>query len=220
MLPWISPRREGANDRHMSEADGQAQTWDHDADLVLIGRLQHGDDEALDELMTVHKQQLFSFIYRFVSNQADAADLLEETFVKLYLNRDKFAPTGKFRTWLFQIATNLCRDWARSRKRKPATPVAEFYDAEMAASVEREQFLPVPESPSAKTEEAEEAAALRSAIDKLPHDLKMAIVLHCLEGHSQEETASLLGCTAKAVETRVYRAKKRLHKLLGPILDR
>lgn len=204
----------------MSEAPATSRPWDHNADLVLIRRLQTGEDKVLSDLIELHKQPLHNYIYRFVGNQADAADILEETFVKLYLNRDKFTPKGKFRTWLYQIATNLCRDWARSRKRKPATPVAEFFEAEVADSIEREQFLPAPESPSAKAEENEEAAALRCAIDKLPHELKAAVVLHCLEGHSQEEAASILGCTAKAVETRVYRAKKQLRKLLESIVER
>ena len=200
---------------HLSSGD---VTVDPDLDLVL--KLQADDEDALSLIMAQYKDPLFGFIYRHVGNQADAAEILEETFVKVFLNRLKFKPKAKFRTWLYTIATNLCRDWARRHKRKPATPVGEIFENEIAEGVERDLLLPKPSSPTADAQESEEALMLRKAIDSLPHDLKTAIILFSLEGHSQEETAEMLGCSPKAIETRVYRAKKKLKVLLASTIDR
>jgi RNA polymerase sigma-70 factor (ECF subfamily) len=186
-----------------------------DADLLLIQRLQDGDDEALNELMERHATPLFRFVYRFTGNETDAADLVQETFVKVYLNRAKFEPKAKFRTWLYTIAKNLCRDWARSRKRKPLLTVGEIFESEMLAAGASDMPRTEIANPREETAREEEARALRAAIAGLPEDLRSGLILFCLEEHSQEEAAILLGCTAKAVETRVYRAKKILRQRLG-----
>ena len=199
----------------LSSGDGSV-----DPDLDLVLKLQADDEDALRLIMAQYKDPLFGFIYRHVGNQTDAAEILEETFVKVFLNRQKFKPKAKFRTWLYTIATNLCRDWARRHKRKPATPVGEIFENEIAEGVERDLLLPRPSSPTADAQESEEALMLRRAIDLLPHDLKTAIILFSLEGHSQEETAEMLGCSPKAVETRVYRGKKKLKALLVSTIDR
>jgi RNA polymerase sigma-70 factor (ECF subfamily) len=191
-----------------------------DEDLDLVTDLQGGDEEALKLIMERYKDPLYGFIFRHVGNRADAAEILEETFVKVFLNRHRFKPKAKFRTWLYTIATNLCRDWARRHKRKPATPVGEIFEDEISEGVERDLLLPRTSSPSANAQEAEEAFLLRQAIDSLPHDLKTAIILFSLEEKSQDETAQILGCSSKAVETRVYRAKRQLKALLGSLIDR
>jgi RNA polymerase sigma factor (sigma-70 family) len=191
-----------------------------DDDLELIEGLQDGNDAALNEIMDRYREPLFAFIFRHVGNATDAADLLEETFVKVYLNRNRYQPTAKFRTWLYTIATNLCRDWARRRKRKPAIPVAEIYENQIIQGCESDRLLPNQSSPVNEVQEAEEAIVLHAAIASLPPDLKSAIILFSLEGHSQHEAAEILGCSAKAVETRVYRAKKLLKVRLEELIAR
>jgi len=119
-----------------------------DQDLELIVDLQDGDEAGLTAIMERYKDPLFGFIYRHVQNESDAADILEETFVKVCLNCQRFKPTARFRTWLYTIATNLCRDWARRRKRKPAMPVAEIYEDQIESGVVADLLLPERSSPS------------------------------------------------------------------------
>ena len=180
---------------------------DDNSDSLLIERLQAGDDQALNELMERYRTPLYHYIYRFVHNAEDAADLLEETFVKLYFQRDKYKPKTAFRSWLFTIAANHCRDWIRKRKRRPTTGVDEFFD-----STQEDMLDEV--SPANAVVVNEEARQLRRAIDRLPHNLKQAVTLFHLEEKSHQETATLLGCTSKAIETRLYQARKRLRQLL------
>src|SRR5438874_1002122 len=90
---------------------------DEDAEIML--RLQAGEDIALNELMHRWQEPLVSFIYRYVGNEADALDLAQETFVRVFQHRRSYQPTAKFSAYLFSIASNLCHNLARWRARHP-----------------------------------------------------------------------------------------------------
>src|SRR5438132_1428009 len=92
---------------------------ENDADIALMLRLAAGEDLALNELMMRWQQPLVSFIYRYVGNQTDALDLAQETFVRIFESRHRYRHYGKFSTWLFAIAANLCRNHFRWRERHP-----------------------------------------------------------------------------------------------------
>jgi RNA polymerase sigma factor (sigma-70 family) len=84
---------------------------DPDAELML--RLKNGEDWILNELMTRWQQPLVAFIYRYIGRETEALDLAQETFVRVYETRHRYAVRGKFSTWLFTIAANLCRNYLR-----------------------------------------------------------------------------------------------------------
>src|SRR5437870_13071370 len=84
-----------------------------------MARLASGHDAALDNLMSRYAQRLFHYLLRVLQNETEAADLAEETFVRIYLNRARFRSSQKFSTWLYAIATNLARDVQRQRARHP-----------------------------------------------------------------------------------------------------
>jgi RNA polymerase sigma-70 factor (ECF subfamily) len=180
-----------------------------DADLSLVEALQNGDDAALDELMGRHKRPLYSFIYRYVLNAEDAEELTQEAFVRVYLNIRSFKPNAKFVTWLYTIAANLCRDHARSKSHKEAGQTRSIYEGEKPLELPSNQAAP---DQTAVTHETLDD--VRKAIDALPHDLKVPLILTALDGLSQIEAGERLGISPKAVEARVYRARRRLEKVL------
>lgn len=190
-----------------------------DDDLSLVKRLQDGDENALEQLMERYKNPLYGFIYRYVQTGSEAADILEETFVKLYINRSKFEPRAKFSTWLYTIAGNLCRDHARKKKRRPGDYASGTDHSVTLEKTSDPAFSDMGPSPAEAAARNEDYRLLQATIQTLPHELKTALVLFSLEGNSQEETAAKLGCSAKAVESRVYRAKKILKKKLGDLLE-
>jgi RNA polymerase sigma factor (sigma-70 family) len=184
-------------------------------DLSLMKRLQAGDESALSLIMERYEGPLFRFIYRYVENETEAADILELTFVKVYQNRKRYRPTAKFNTWLYTIAGNQCKDHARKKRRRPGDFAGRTDQSEMLAAASSSvtaESAPLPSETASRNEERE---MLHRAIRGLPHELRMALVLFSLEGKSQDEVAGILGCTAKAVESRVYRAKKLLEARLG-----
>ncbi len=186
-----------------------------DPDLPLIQALQQGNDSALDELMQRHKEPLFRFIYRYVLNEEEARDLLQETFVRVYFKRDQYRPSAKFTTWLYHVALNLCRDHARSHAGKQDR-LTESLVVRSDEGEERERDITAKSAnPAEVAQTNEELLILERAIQTLPPDLKAVLILAALENRPQKECADLLGITVKAVETRVYRARKMLETKLS-----
>jgi RNA polymerase sigma-70 factor (ECF subfamily) len=177
-----------------------------DEDLPLVQSLQAGNDSALDELMGRHQTALFGFIYRYVRNEADAAELTQETFVRAYFHIGSYRPKAKFVTWLYRIATNLCCDHVRSRHGREAGRTSSMVNEDGTSR----EFPSDTVAPDEAIVQAERGRQVEQAIDQLPHDLKTALILTALEGLSHIDAAQRLGITPKAVETRVHRARKRL----------
>jgi RNA polymerase sigma-70 factor, ECF subfamily len=182
---------------------------DPDAELML--RLKNGEDSILNELMTRWQRPLVAFIYRYIRHETDALDLAQETFVRVYDTRRRYTVQGKFSTWLFAIAANLCRNYLRWRQRRrelgPETP-----DVEETELAERVQSLD--DAPDQAAMRSESISLIKVAIDKLPHDLKTAILLYEYQSLSYVEISLVLRCSVKAVEMKLYRARQLLRERL------
>lgn len=184
-----------------------------DADIQTMLRLKGGDDLALNELMGRWQTPLVSFILRYTGNREDALDLAQETFVRVFEHRYGYEPRSKFSTWLFTIATNLCRNQARWRERHP-TVTLDTRDGDNEGRLE--DTVPAPGGTPADNAEREDlAGAVREHVQKLPHDLKAAVLLFEYQDLGYEEIAPILKCTPKAVETRLYRARQILRESLS-----
>ncbi len=182
-----------------------------DDDGDLMSRLQAGDDRALDALMDRWQLPLRRFLYRSTSNEHDARDLAEDTFVRVYRNREKFRSGAKFSTWLFSIALNLSRDRVRRGK---ARPVISLDEAALTA-VSDKSIEPAGDTPDEALLKAETALTVRLAVEALPEPLKTAVLLCEYEELSQADAAAITGCSPKAVETRLYRARALLRESLA-----
>jgi RNA polymerase sigma-70 factor (ECF subfamily) len=169
--------------------------------------LRRGDDAALDRLMVRWQVPLRRFLFRHTQNEADALDLAQETFVRVYRSRDRFAHGARFSTWLFAIALNLARDAVRHHKRRPSTPLDQAPEPSHT------------HHPLSEADTHERAAAVRNAIAELPSDLRAAVVLFEYENMSHAEIADIVGASPKAVETRIYRARQQLRKTLSHYLQ-
>ena len=188
----------------------------NDLDHASMVRLIAGDDLALNELMERWQKPLHSFILRYVGNYADSIELAQETFVRVYHHRSRFNFKSKFSTWLLTIATNLCKHHARWRKRHPTISLNDT--AGMDEMLDECLSIAAEEIPSALAERSELGKLVKEEIEKLPHDLKTAILLFAYDDLSHAEIGVILGCTPKAVETRLYRVRKLLAKRLAAIL--
>jgi RNA polymerase sigma-70 factor (ECF subfamily) len=189
-----------------------------DQDRTDMARLVAGHDAALDELMERHAGKLFHYLVRCLQNEEDAADLAQETFVRIYQNRAKFDAKQKFSTWLYAIATNLVKDRYRYRTRHPQVSL----DAENEATGEnfRESVPAHGPTPRESLQGEERAEAVRKAVGQLPEELRTPLVLAEYEELSHAEIGVILACSPKAVETRIYRARKLLRETLGWLLER
>lgn len=174
-----------------------------------MARLAAGHDSALNELMGRHGERLFHYLVRVVQSEAEAADIAQEAFVRVYQNREKFRSAHKFLTWLYTIATNLARDLQRHRGRHPQVSL----DAE---DHNFSELLPTGKpGPSETMQSSETVAAVRQAIAALPEELRLPLVLAEYEDKSHAEIGAILQCSAKAVEMRIYRARQELRVRLA-----
>jgi RNA polymerase sigma-70 factor (ECF subfamily) len=194
----------------MTDASYDAQ------DIQDMARLAAGHDAALNDLMERHGERLFHYLIRCLQNQEDAADLAQETFVRVYQSRTKFSPDHRFSTWLYTIATNLVKTRYRFRSRHPEVPL----DAknEQTGSGFAEMLPSQDLTPSESLQADERANAVRRAVAELPEDLRAPLILAEYEERSQVEIGEILGCSAKAVEMRIYRARQRLRVSLAGLL--
>jgi RNA polymerase sigma-70 factor (ECF subfamily) len=145
---------------------------------------------------------------RLTGSHATASDLAQETFVRVHRHRFEYRASQKFSTWLFAIATNLARNHARWRSRHP----------EALTDPENLRELPVAVSNASPDEQAsanERLAAVQKAVSELPHDMREVLILSTWHGMSHAEIARVQDTTEKAVEVRLYRARKLLREMLG-----
>ena len=176
-----------------------------DDDHALVNRLRSGDDFALNEIMQRYKERIYRFSWRYVGNEDAALDVTQETFTKIYFNIDKYDPSYKFSTWLFQIAVNLCRDHLRKNKNHAKNISFDALD-----EIGPGDWQQSDENIEASFQSRQQLAQLRQKIERLPDTLKEAFILFALEERTQNECAEILHVSVKTVETRVYRARKIL----------
>lgn len=174
------------------------------AALCLAGR-----QEAFAEIMRRHKEPIYRLIRSYIGDGEEAVDLVQDCFISAFKALDRYDQARPFRAWLSRIAINKCRDWARRRAVRRM----------LISTSPTSQAVDVPD-PAPRADEAvgdrQEFERLRQAIADLPRTLKEPLILRTIEGLSQTETALVLRISEKSVETRLYRARKKLAALRHP----
>lgn len=194
---------------------------DHASDLAALLALQQGEVAALNRLIERWQRPLHHFAYRYVQNSADAEDLVASTFVRLYQQRQRLRADTKLSAWLFTTLSNLCHNHHRWKRRHP-TVALERPDSSFSSDPDRNQraFDPCSDQPTpdAVLENSETVTAVRAAIDRLPHDLKVTLLLHHYDHLSYREIGEITGCSERGIETRLYRARHQLKGMLSGLL--
>ncbi|MGD0016660.1 MAG: sigma-70 family RNA polymerase sigma factor [Verrucomicrobiia bacterium] len=180
---------------------------DDQPEVTLIEQARAGDEVAFEELMRHYKRPVLNFVYRLLGNAADADDVAQEVFVRVYQNLRDYSPRKRFSTWLFALARNAAIDRLRWRERHPTTPL---------------DSVPDPPMPTGVAEEVnahEIGAQIAAAVGSLPEDQRTALVLAEYQGLSYAEIAEIMRCSEKSVESRLYRAKQTLREKLRHFLN-
>lgn len=178
--------------------------WTTLSDSELATLSIAGRQAAYAEIMRRHRQSVFRVVRACVGEADEALDLLQETFVAAHHALSRYDGDRSMRAWLSAIAINKCRDWGRKRTVRRfltfATPIGP--EAEAVA----DDQVGIDDAAS----DRQELDRVTRAISGLPANLKEPLVLRTIEGLSQAETADALGISEKAVETRLYRARRTL----------
>ncbi|MDO8730763.1 MAG: sigma-70 family RNA polymerase sigma factor [Candidatus Omnitrophota bacterium] len=177
-------------------------------DFDLVAGISRREPEAFHEVMERYAGPVVNLAYRFLGNRADAEEISQETFLRLYQTPPRLDPSSKLFTWLYRVAVNLCMDRLRKQSRTP--PMDSLEDLPVASPSSR--------SPRETAAGTETAAAVRRAVASLPDDLRAPLVLSALEDLPHAEIANILEISPKAVERRLSRARALLKTRLQPYL--
>jgi RNA polymerase sigma factor (sigma-70 family) len=177
-------------------------------DAELMRRVQAGDEAAFGLLMERWELPVKRLLARLLLNASESEELAQDTFVRVWQQRDKFRAGAEFRPWAFAIAVNLARHRLRWWRRRPVVSLDAWTEGgrDVAGA-----------GPTAGValESSERAESVRRAVAALPADLRAALVLAEYEQLSHAEIAAATGGTVKAVESRLYRARAQLRQALA-----
>lgn len=198
----MSPEKD-ANQPDVSDAE----------DVALMLRVRSGEMVAFEALVERHQGRVVATVAKMLGHAADAEDVAQEVFVRVWRSAGRYEPTAKFTTWLFTIARNLVFNELRRRKRHPSVGL----EAEEEA---RHYQTPDPAgvSPDGAMLDEEMARAVQAAIDTLPETQRMAVVLRRYEEMPYEEIGEVLGLTVPAVKSVLFRARTALRARLAAYL--
>ncbi len=192
-------------------------TWRTDEELML--RYRDGDAAAFETLYRRYERPLFDFIYRLVPDSTDTESLFQETFFRVVRAKKKYRAMAQFKTWLFQIAVNLCRDRTRRMKHRSHLSLSSPLTARGECHAEIQDLVSDPSSAVDKCAEASELeTAVKGAVGSLPEDEHLIVVLKEYQGLKYSEIAEITSRPIGTLKSINHRAHERLRSALAPYL--
>ena len=186
------------------------------ADAILVRKVQQGDNAAFDVLVRKYQHKILKLVMRYVRDASEAEDITQEAFLKAYRALPKFRGDSAFYTWIYRIAINTAKNFLVAAKRRPLDYNLDLQDP---AQYEMQARLKDIDSPERMMLTEEIRTTVNRAIDKLPEDLRTAIILREMEGMSYEEIAQAMECPVGTVRSRIFRAREAIDKRLRPLLE-
>src|SRR5436190_16580700 len=193
-----------------TDASGAGATV-RSADSLLVERLKKGDPEAFEALVRTHSGRLLSVARRFLPNEQDAQDAVQDAFIRAFRAIGNFQERAQLHTWLHRIVVNSALMKLRERRRKPEESIEELLPTFVA---DGHQASGSSEWSDALLERKESAEIVRAAIARLPEPYRTVLLLRDIEERDRAETAELLDTTPNAVKVRLHRARQALRTLL------
>ncbi|HIJ65166.1 MAG TPA: RNA polymerase sigma factor [Candidatus Hydrogenedentes bacterium] len=175
-------------------------------DEALMALVQDGYTDAFETLVKRYERPLFNYMRRMLGDAGEAEDLFQEAFLRVYTHRDRFRTTGRFRPWVYKIATNLCRDRLRKRRRRPEVSLDWPLGGEDAAQSLADRIASPEANPSDHAAASETAERLEAALAKLSDKHRAVFLMARYEGMAYDEIARSLHIPVGTVKSRMNKA--------------
>lgn len=178
----------------------------------LLERAKKGDVEAFESLVEVYQKKVYNIALRMIGNPHDAEELAQEVFIRVFKSLAGFKEQAQFSTWIYRITINTCLDELRKRKNRRVVYLDQEIDTgENEIKRQLEDDRPTPDVSAEKNELRK---LVQDAIQKLPENHRIILILRDLNGMSYDEIAKVLKSPEGTVKSRISRARQALKKLL------
>ena len=190
---------------------------ERDIDQQLVERAQQGDKRAFELLVSKYQRKLGRLLSRFIRDADEIEDVTQEAFVKAYRALASFRGDSAFYTWLYRIGINTAKNHLASTGRR--VPTSTNYDSEKAQAFDDSDQLRDLNTPENLLMSKQIAQTVNQSMDRLPEELRAAIMLREIEGMSYEDIAKIMDCPIGTVRSRIFRAREAIAEQLRPLLD-
>jgi RNA polymerase sigma-70 factor, ECF subfamily len=188
-------------------------------DVQLMLDVKAGDEESFELLLRKYRIPLVNFLFRMVRDTSVAEDLAQEVFLRVYRARQEYAPSAKFTTWMFRIATNLALNSVRDNRRRQ---LEISMDQTVDSGEDKIRALEVPDrAPNVEQHLVAQSRAqmVMKAIHALPEKQRAAVLLHKYQELDYDEIARVLECSESALKSLLFRAYETLRVELAPLVN-
>ena len=190
---------------------------EQEAEAQFLARLRAGDEEASTALVRKYGGRMLAVAHRYLHNEEDCADAVQEAFLAAFRSLDKFEGNSSLGTWLHRIVINGCLTKLRARSRNRAVPIDDLLPAFDETGHHARPVRSWREETLSQLTREETRIQVRACIDRLPEPYRTVLLLRDLEELDTDQTAQQLGITGGAVKTRLHRARQALRTLLEPL---
>jgi RNA polymerase sigma-70 factor (ECF subfamily) len=178
----------------------------------LMTRIAKGEENAFEILVNRHQTSILNLIYRFIGDRTQAKDLAQEVFLRVWQSARSYEPKAKFTTWIYRITANLCLNELKSARRRKLFQFLRF-GGDQENTIEG-ALVDASPSPEDLLLSREQSRRISDALQSLPENQRMALILKRYDDLSYEEIARILNCSVSAIESLLVRAKRSLQEKL------
>jgi RNA polymerase sigma-70 factor, ECF subfamily len=180
-----------------------------DSDKRLVERVKRGDKRAFDVLVLKYQHRIANLITRYVRDQDEVLDVTQEVFVKAYRAMNNFRGDAQFYTWLYRIAINTAKNFLVAKSRRPPDTDIDVDEREFS-----EQSVVISEegNPEDQLSGEQLKRVLQKALEDLPEELRVALMLREFDGLSYDEIAQIMDCPVGTVRSRIFRGRESIEK--------
>jgi RNA polymerase sigma-70 factor (ECF subfamily) len=189
-------------------------------EAAFVAELRGGSEEAFAYLLTVYQNAVFNLVTHIVADEADAPDVLQEIFVKVFKGIRQFHGESSLKTWIYRIAVHEASNHRRGWLRRHAREAFSVDDTGVGSKVAAAEVRAGPPSPYEIVEQAERQEIVKRALAGLVQPYRSVIVLREIEGLAYDEIAQVLGVAEGTVKSRLMRGRELLRRKLSGWLDK
>jgi RNA polymerase sigma-70 factor, ECF subfamily len=194
--------------------DSRADDVEVVSERLLVSRLRRRDPDAFELLVREHQDKVFDFCVRMLTDREEANDLVQEIFVSIHQNLERFRMDSKLSTWIFRISKNHCLNRLKYLKRRGRGRSDEFGEVSESAINDAGGS---PQKPDDALESARERQMVQKAIAQLDEDQRMLVALRDIEGLSYDEIVEITDLPEGTVKSRLHRAREKLANIIASL---